>query len=189
MSFVSFSLVVIFIIRLISLPLFVYFNEKQKNGTMTNVAVKRQQIPWPSKWRWTMQMFLMDRNACFVIPITLWTADFNDLSYHPLLQRHFRHKTYCYDQKAQAASAQCFTLWQQATIDITQRDHLLLLVRATYIYGCSSSRTSRSWWIAHSTQRQRRGCNNTFKTNSVSFTFELTLVAEYAKATTIVSIT
>ena len=28
-------------------------------------------------------------------------------------------------------------------------------------YGCCSSRTSRSWWIAHSTQRQRRGCNNT----------------------------
>ena len=36
---------------------------------------------------------------------------------------------------------------------------LLLLVRATYTY-CCSSRTSRSWWIAHSTQRQPRGCNN-----------------------------
>ena len=35
---------------------------------------------------------------------------------------------------------------------------LLLLVRATYIY-CCSSRTSRSWWITHSTQR--RGCNST----------------------------
>ena len=35
---------------------------------------------------------------------------------------------------------------------------LLLLVRATYMW-CCSSRTSRSWWIAHSTQRQRRGCN------------------------------
>ena len=29
------------------------------------------------------------------------------------------------------------------------------------IYGCYSSRTSRSWWIAHSMQRQRRGCNIT----------------------------
>jgi len=28
------------------------------------------------------------------------------------------------------------------------------------LYGCYSSRTSRSLWIAHSTQRQRRGCNN-----------------------------
>ena len=36
---------------------------------------------------------------------------------------------------------------------------LLLLVRATYAY-CCSSRTSRSWWITHSTQRHRRGCNN-----------------------------
>jgi len=37
---------------------------------------------------------------------------------------------------------------------------LLLLVRATYIW-CCSSRTSRSWWITHSIQRQRRGCSNT----------------------------
>jgi len=32
---------------------------------------------------------------------------------------------------------------------------LLLLVRAIYIYiYCCSSRTSRSWWVTHSTQRQ-----------------------------------
>jgi len=31
---------------------------------------------------------------------------------------------------------------------------------APHIYGCYSSPTSHSWWIAHSTQRQRRGCNN-----------------------------
>jgi len=36
---------------------------------------------------------------------------------------------------------------------------LLLLVRATYIHGCSLG-TSRLWWITHSTQRHRRGCNN-----------------------------
>jgi len=35
----------------------------------------------------------------------------------------------------------------------------LLLVRATYIYCCSSC-TSRSCWITHLTQRQQRGCNN-----------------------------
>jgi len=29
-----------------------------------------------------------------------------------------------------------------------------------HIYGCYSSRTSRSWWITHSTQCQPRGCNN-----------------------------
>jgi len=35
----------------------------------------------------------------------------------------------------------------------------LLLARTTNIYFCSS-RTSRSWWITHSTQHHRRGCNN-----------------------------
>jgi len=35
----------------------------------------------------------------------------------------------------------------------------LLLVRATYIW-CCSSHTFCSWWITHSTQRQRRGSNN-----------------------------
>jgi len=51
----------------------------------------------------------------------------------------------------------------QALLEVTHQDHsigitLLLLVRATYIYFCSS-RTSRSWWITQSTQRHRRGCN------------------------------
>ena len=36
---------------------------------------------------------------------------------------------------------------------------LLLLVRATYTYFCSS-RTSRSRWIIQSTPHHRRGCNN-----------------------------
>jgi len=65
---------------------------------------------------------------------------------------------YC-NRKARVASAQSFTLWQQAT----KRSHAmitpLLLVRTTY--ECNSSRTSRSWWIAHSTHRQRRCCNTT----------------------------
>ena len=30
-----------------------------------------------------------------------------------------------------------------------------------HIYRCYSSCTSHSWWIAHSTQCQRRNCNNT----------------------------
>ena len=34
---------------------------------------------------------------------------------------------------------------------------------APHIYGCCSSRTSRSCWITHSTQRQRRGCNREWK--------------------------
>ena len=45
------------------------------------------------------------------------------------------------------------------------RDHtprsLYYCLFVPHIYGCYSSRTSRSWWITHSTQRQRRFCNST----------------------------
>ena len=67
------------------------------------------------------------------------------------------------NRKARAACAQSFTLWQRSHAMITQ----LLLVRAT-LRGCCSSRTSASWWIAHSTQRQRRGCNKTKNRGSES---------------------
>jgi len=76
---------------------------------------------------------------------------------------------------------QSFTLWQQATLEITRHDHssrtqvvtftslispeitrhnrsIVACSRHVYM-RCYSSRTSRSWWIVHSTQRQRRGCN------------------------------
>jgi len=33
---------------------------------------------------------------------------------------------WCYDRKALAPSAQCFKLWQQATILITQQDHSII---------------------------------------------------------------
>jgi len=108
--------------------------------------------------------------------------------------RHYLNALcHCCSRKAWAASAQSFTLWQQATMEITSslfssplastincslasqalsevthQDHsigitLLLLVRATYIWpdGCYSLRTSRSWWIAHSTQCQLTCCNTT----------------------------
>ena len=65
--------------------------------------------------------------------------------------------------------------WQQATIEIKASHRgskqqsrspdeitLLLLVRTTHIYFCSS-RTSHSWWITQSTQRHRRGCNNSWR--------------------------
>jgi len=52
----------------------------------------------------------------------------------------------------------------QALLEVTHQDHsigitLLLLVRATYKYFCSS-RTSRLWWSIQSTQHHWRGCNN-----------------------------
>jgi len=37
---------------------------------------------------------------------------------------------------------------------------LLLLVRATYMYGVVPSCTSCSWWLTQSTQHHWRGCNN-----------------------------
>jgi len=44
------------------------------------------------------------------------------------------------------------------------RDHARNLsyccLLALHIWWCYSSRTSRSWWITHSTQHYRRSCNN-----------------------------
>jgi len=63
-----------------------------------------------------------------------------------------------------AGTINCST-GSQVLFEVTHQDHsigitLLLLVRATYIYFCSSH-TSRSWWITQSTQHHRRGCNST----------------------------
>ena len=49
----------------------------------------------------------------------------------------------------------------------------LLLFVHPYIYGYCSSRTSRSWWIAHSPQRQRRVCNSTIKQSFYILSFSL----------------
>jgi len=58
-----------------------------------------------------------------------------------------------------AASAQLHTVAAS-----NNRDHvpqtLYYCLFTPRIYGCYSSRTSSSWWIAHSTQRQPEGCNN-----------------------------
>ena len=43
--------------------------------------------------------------------------------------------------------------------EITRHDHSTIAC-SRHIYGCCSSRTSRSSWITHSTQHQRRGCHN-----------------------------
>ena len=42
---------------------------------------------------------------------------------------------------------------------ITPTGTLYYCLLAPHMYGRCSSRTSRSWWIPHSTQRQRRGRN------------------------------
>ena len=67
----------------------------------------------------------------------------------------------CCDRKARAAHKAFHTVAASSN-----RDHmpwsLYYCLFAPDIYGCYSSRTSRSWWIAHSTQRQGRGCSTGF---------------------------
>jgi len=62
-------------------------------------------------------------------------------------------------RSAWVASVQSFTLAAS-----NNRDHmpwsLYYCLFGQHIYGCCSSRTSRLWWIAHSTQRHCRGCNS-----------------------------
>jgi len=75
------------------------------------------------------------------------------------------HPTRSLSSSPLASTINC-SLGSQALLQVTHQDHsvgitLLLLVRATYIYFCSS-RTSCSWWIIQSTQHHRRGCNNTW---------------------------
>jgi len=65
---------------------------------------------------------------------------------------------FCCDQKALAACAQSFALWQHATIEIMCRDHSYCLFTPLIYWFCSLC-TFRSWWTVHSVQRQQRGCN------------------------------
>jgi len=54
---------------------------------------------------------------------------------------------------------QLFTSFTSIIRDRSPRP--LHIACSCHIYWCYSSRTSRLWWIAHSTQRQPRGCNTT----------------------------
>ena len=74
------------------------------------------------------------------------------------------HPTRSFSSSPLASTINC-SPGSQALLEVTHQDHsigitLLLLVRATYTYFCSS-RSSRSWWITQSTQHHRRGCNST----------------------------
>ena len=44
---------------------------------------------------------------------------------------------------------------------------------------CCSSRTSRSWWITHSTQHHRRGCNNSSGGSRIIFLPERSSICQY----------
>jgi len=64
--------------------------------------------------------------------------------------------------RSESLSRKCTKLHTVAASN--NRDHmsqpLYYCLFAPHTYGCCSSRTSHSWWITHSTQCQRRGCNN-----------------------------
>ena len=63
-----------------------------------------------------------------------------------------------------SGSSQSFTLWKQATIEITRRDRSITACpRHIHIYGCYPSGTSHSWWIAHLTLRLPIGCNQNLR--------------------------
>ena len=55
---------------------------------------------------------------------------------------------------------QSFTVWQQATVATTRRDHSIIYLFTSHIFVCCSFRTSHLWSIALSTQYQLRGWNN-----------------------------
>jgi len=85
----------------------------------------------------------------------------------------------CCDRKAGVASVQNFTLWQQATIEITWRDHSIIACSChIYLYSCVAHHASSLLlWIAFwfSTQRQLRSCKHShlFTMNCTDRTFFL----------------
>jgi len=70
----------------------------------------------------------------------------------------FTQVQWCCDQKYWAASAQSFTLWQQATIEITCHDHsIIACLRHMYSMCVLFFAHIRFWSIAHF---QPQGCNS-----------------------------
>jgi len=65
--------------------------------------------------------------------------------------------------QSESLSGKCAKLYTVAASDNRDRltRSLYYCLFAPHVYGCYSLRTSCSWWIAHSTQLQQRGCNNT----------------------------
>jgi len=64
--------------------------------------------------------------------------------------------------RSKSPSGKCAKL--QTVAASNNRDHMLqslyYCLFVPHTYGCYSSHTSHSWWITHSMQPQRRGCNN-----------------------------
>ena len=80
--------------------------------------------------------------------------------FHTTQPSHPGHSTILL--QSESLSGKCAKL--HTVVASNNRDHmpwsLYYNLFVPHIHGCHSSRTPRSWWIAHSTQRQRRGCYN-----------------------------
>jgi len=126
-----------------------------------------------------IDIFVLGVHIPFVVSHTINATPPERLQQHPLLftTNHTDHTLFCVKAELNTTS----TFWSQHHFvaignperHVRKASHrgskqqwrspdeitLLLLVRTTHIYFCSS-RTSRSWWITQSTQRHQRGCNN-----------------------------
>jgi len=96
----------------------------------------------------------------FLQSTALITCSFHEVWTWPDLQILPTAPLSC-DRKARAPSAQSFTLWQQATLEIMRRNHSSIACLHHIIYAYCYSRISRSWWIAHPMQCERRDCSST----------------------------
>ena len=87
--------------------------------------------------------------------------------FHTVRPSHPGHRTILL--RSESPSGKCVKLYTVAASN--NRDHmpwsLFYCLFAPHIYECCSSHTSRSWWITHSTQRQRRDCNTTYSSSSL----------------------
>jgi len=77
------------------------------------------------------QPLLFIANMCIlVLMIRLWLIDLLFHMTHPTNRNNRLQKSstncQCCDRKARVASAQSFTLWQQATIEFTRHDHSMI---------------------------------------------------------------
>ena len=90
---------------------------------------------------------------------TIWRAVVDwCLKANPARPSHPGHSTILLRSETRAACAHSVTLRQQATIEIMRRYHSIIACSCQG-YMLLFFAHIRSWWITHSTQRHRRGCN------------------------------
>jgi len=111
-----------------------------KGLAILKILLQKSTQPFSNAWAGTMVWcwgVLAGRTACWFSTIPLCsTARFISSSVKPATKLLGHYNFYlaiyvlksslCCDQKSWAACAQSFALWQQATIEITRRDHSII---------------------------------------------------------------